>query len=62
MTDEAADPGRLLRENRALQQRLSEANRLLRATTEISTEVLGESYLDRILARVVSTGDRKSVV
>ena len=56
MTDEAADPGRLLRENRALQQRLSEANRLLRATTEISTEVLGESYLDRILARVVSTG------
>jgi len=53
---EAAAKTRLLRENRALIGRLSESNRLLRALTEISAELLGESYLDRILARLVAAG------
>ena len=43
----------LLRENRALLERLSESNRLLRALADISAELTGEAYLDRILARLV---------
>jgi hypothetical protein len=42
------------RENRALQERLSASNGLLRALAEISAELTGEAYLDRILARLVS--------
>jgi putative nucleotidyltransferase with HDIG domain len=45
---------RLLRENRALFDRLEESNRLLRALPDISAELLGEAYLDRILARLVA--------
>ncbi|HEY5908043.1 MAG TPA: HD domain-containing phosphohydrolase [Vicinamibacteria bacterium] len=44
----------LLRENRALLERLSESNRLLRALAEIGAELTGEAYLDRILARLVA--------
>jgi putative nucleotidyltransferase with HDIG domain len=44
----------LLRENRALLERLSESNRLLRALADISAELTGEAYLDRILARLVA--------
>jgi len=47
---------RLLRENRALLERLAESNRLLRALSDISAELLGEAYLDRILARLVAAG------
>jgi putative nucleotidyltransferase with HDIG domain len=45
---------RLLRENQALLDRLSESNRLLRALADISAELLGEAYLDRILSRLVA--------
>jgi putative nucleotidyltransferase with HDIG domain len=47
---------RLLRENRALLERLAESNRLLRALSDISAELMGEAYLDRILARLVTAG------
>jgi putative nucleotidyltransferase with HDIG domain len=50
----AAARTRLVRENRALLDRLSESNRLLRALADISAELLGEAYLDRILARLVT--------
>ena len=52
----AAAKTRLLRENRALMGRLSESNRLLRALTEMSAELVGEAHLDRILSRVVAAG------
>ena len=50
----AAERTRLLRENRALLERLAESNRLLRALSDISAELMGEAYLDRILARLVA--------
>ena len=56
MTEEGAEEARLLRENRALQERLAESNQLLHALTQISEELGGESSLDRILTRVVTAG------
>jgi putative nucleotidyltransferase with HDIG domain len=52
----AVERTRLRRENRALLERLAESNRLLRALSDISAELLGEAYLDRILARLVAAG------
>ena len=50
---QAVEKWRLSRENRALVDRLQESNRLLKALQEVSTSLASESYLDRLLSRLV---------
>ena len=51
--ERAVGKARLMRENRELLERLTEQNRLMKALQGIAAELAGETYLDRILSRLV---------
>jgi len=51
---QAVEKWRLSRENRDLVDRLQESNRLLKALHEVCTSLSSESYLDRLLSRLVA--------
>jgi hypothetical protein len=50
----------LVRENRALIRRLEASNRLLRSVQEMGTSLSGETYLDRLLTRLVAAAKELS--
>jgi putative nucleotidyltransferase with HDIG domain len=52
---DAVERSRLTRENRDLVDRLRESNRLLKALHDITTGLAADPYLDRLLARLVSS-------